>query len=137
MKKILLMIVLSVSLFGVPAYHGEIVFKQSDSSTFKGRLKGDPWFNWVETDDGYVAKYNENSKNYEYMILDANDELKFSQRKVAKYIKYAPSAKATESTGKVKKISSQKMGKIWKKSGCKSVIALYLNNSNLSAILWN
>ena len=118
MKSIFFIILISVSVFGVPAYHGDIEFKQSDNSTFKGKLKGDPWFNWVQTEDGFVAKYNEKSKDYEYMLLNTEDELTYSNEKVTKYInlsRSAPSRSSTQEVSDIKRISSDKMGKIWQK----------------------
>jgi len=72
MKKILLIgliISYSTTLFAVMAYPGEITFKQADGSTFKGHLKGDEWFSWVEGKQGTILTYNKNSKNYELAII--------------------------------------------------------------------
>ena len=55
--------------FSVPAYHGDIEFKQSDGSTFTGNLKGDEYFSWVEDKSGHIIQYNDRSKDYEYGII--------------------------------------------------------------------
>jgi len=72
MKKILLigLISYSTTLFAVMAYPGEITFKQADGSTFKGHLKGDEWFSWVEGgNQDTILTYNRNSKNYELATI--------------------------------------------------------------------
>jgi len=116
MKKIILIILFKISLFGVEAYRGEIKFTQNDNKSFKAYLKGDEWFDWVDVDDGYVAQFNNKSENYEYMLLDENNELVYSNVKVE-----ADSTAITRGILKrenslpveIKKISMQQMGKIW------------------------
>lgn len=113
LKNILLLILFSSSLFGVSASPGEKEFKQGDNSKFKGRLKGDEWFHWVETEDGYVAKYNKKSKDYEYMLLDCESNetrLLFSNTKVK-----SPSLKGGALLpSHIKKITPKQLGEIWK-----------------------
>ena len=72
MKKILFILIFIYSniTFAGPAYPGEIEFHQTDGSSFKGYLKGDEWFNWIEdSNNRTVLKYNKNSKNYENAIV--------------------------------------------------------------------
>jgi len=69
MKKLLLITMICTLGFAVPAYKGEIDFKQKDGSTFKGELKGDEYFSWVEDKQGNIIKYNTKTKNYEYAKL--------------------------------------------------------------------
>ena len=105
MNKIIVILCLNVLLFAVPAHQEEKEFKQSDSSSFRGHLKGDEWFSWVETNDGYIAKYNGKSKNYEYMTLNDEGDMVYSKVKVQKDVKVPE---------KIKKVSSAKLSKIWK-----------------------
>ena len=113
LKNILLLVLLSSALFGVSASPGEKEFKQGDNSKFKGQLKGDEWFHWIETEDGYVAKYNKKSKDYEYMLLDCESNetrLLFSNTKVK-----SPSSKGGPPLpSHIKKISPKQLGEIWK-----------------------
>ncbi len=105
MKKIILMLCLNVLLLAVPAHQEEKEFKQSDNSSFRGQLKGDEWFSWVETKDGYIAKYNTQSKNYEYITLNDEGDIVYSKVKVQKALKVPK---------KIKKVSSAKLSKAWK-----------------------
>lgn len=73
MKKLLVTALLCSALYGVPAYQGEIEFKQKDGSIFKGHLKGDEYFSWVEDKYGHIIKYNKKSKDYEYAKLKEVD----------------------------------------------------------------
>ena len=118
MRRAFFLIILAVSLYGVGAYQGEIEFKQSDNSTFKAQLKGDEWFSWVETKEGYVAKYNAKTKNYEYMILNASEELSFSNVKVIQSVTYTSGASKASVylPNAIKKIPLEALGKIWKKA---------------------
>jgi len=116
MKKIFALILLSVSLFGAPAFQGEKNFKQNDASTFKGTLKGDEWFSWIETTTGYPVRYNPQSKNYEYVTLNAKDELIFSNVKVESAKAQGLSAMVSSPPKEIKKISSAKFGQLWKKA---------------------
>ena len=126
MKQTLLILVLvATTLFAVPAMPGKLTFKQNDGSVFVGELKGDEYFYWIETEDGYIVKYNKNSKEYEYMLLDAQDELVFSEIKVksqepkSSFIHLNSSQSTTTKTNislpsNIKKIPSSTLGKIWK-----------------------
>ena len=76
MRSIILITILSSMGFSAQAFQGEITFKQEDGTTFKGHLKGDEWFSWVENKQTQVIKYNSQSKNYEYgKIADVNGTL--------------------------------------------------------------
>jgi M6 family metalloprotease-like protein len=52
--------VLSIHLFAVKAYTGTTIINQPDSTTLTIRLKGDEFFNYVTTEDGYLIRKNEN-----------------------------------------------------------------------------
>jgi len=66
MKKLLLLCTLSILSYAVPAYQGNITFKQADGTTFNAHLKGDEYFSWIEDKIGHIIIYNKMSKNYEY-----------------------------------------------------------------------
>jgi hypothetical protein len=46
-----------------------MTFKQQDGSSFRGYLKGDEWFNWIEDKQAHVVKYNSVSHAYEYGVI--------------------------------------------------------------------
>jgi len=70
MKKIIILLMsFWISSYAIPAYKGKISFKQSDGTTFSGYLKGDEWFSWVEDTSQQVVKYNRQSKDYEYALV--------------------------------------------------------------------
>ena len=111
MKNILLItLLLSSSLFGVPAFHAQREFKQSDNSSFKAYLKGDEWFSWIETKTGHMARYNKSSKNYEYMLLDSSGRLVFSN------IKVVQSTIASNIPDGVKKIPTDTLSRLWQEA---------------------
>ncbi|HIC44340.1 MAG TPA: hypothetical protein EYO73_08680, partial [Sulfurimonas sp.] len=67
-QTLLILVLLATTLFGVPAMPGKLTFKQNDGSVFVGELKGDEYFYWIETEDGYIVKYNKNSKEYDQIL---------------------------------------------------------------------
>jgi len=76
MKKLLLIISMTTMAFCVPAYEGKIEFKHQNGSTFKGYLKGDEYFSWIEDEKKNIVIFNENSKNYEYAKIKYIDGVK-------------------------------------------------------------
>lgn len=58
MKKLVLILTLGAMCMAAPAFQGEIDFKQKDGSSFKGELKGDEYFSWVEDTQGNIIKFN-------------------------------------------------------------------------------
>ncbi|MHC4268534.1 MAG: M6 family metalloprotease domain-containing protein [Planctomycetota bacterium] len=52
----------------VPAYDGAIVLTQPSGYYFEARQKGDEWYNWIETKDGYGICINQNTGNCEYLV---------------------------------------------------------------------
>lgn len=117
MKNIAIIILLTTTLFGAPAIKKEISFKQADGSSFKGKIKGDEWFNWVQTNDGYISKYNKQSKNYEYMIFKQENnkyKLKYSNIKVNATPSNSQAAAIHNIPAQIKKIPYSELNKIWK-----------------------
>jgi len=58
----------------MPAYQGEITFKQKDGSTFKGHLHGDEYFSWIKDTQGHIVVFNNKSKNYELAKLQTTNK---------------------------------------------------------------
>lgn len=126
MKKIVLFALVNITIFGSMAMPGRFDFKHKDGSSFNGILKGDEWFSWIETNDGYIVKYNHQTKNYEYMIMDANEKLIHSgvkARSIRKVIVnehgIVTQTSATVTLNlpsEIKKISREKLGNLWKKA---------------------
>jgi len=83
MKFLLLYIATISYLFSAPAFHQTRDFKNGDGTTFKAKAKGDRYLNWIETEDGEILKYNQESKNFEYAKIE-KDQLKVSGEKYEK-----------------------------------------------------
>ena len=70
MKIFIAVFLILSTLYCVPALQREITFVQNDGSTFKGYLKGDEWFSWIELPNGYIGVFNKQTKLYEYGIVE-------------------------------------------------------------------
>src|SRR3990167_918200 len=57
-----------VKSYGVPAYDGLFELKQPLGKTFEARKRGDEWYNWVETKEGYGIYKNTETGNWEYYV---------------------------------------------------------------------
>lgn len=110
MKILLLLIFLHSLVLSAPAHKDRKEFTNNDRSSFRGYLKGDEWFSWVQTQDGYVARYNSDTKDYEYMLLNEGDKLIYSNVKVRN-----PHTRSVLPS-QIKKISSDKLGQLWQKA---------------------
>src|SRR3990167_7046620 len=64
-----------VKSYGVPAYDGLFELKQPLGKTFEARKRGDEWYNWVETKEGYGIYKNTATENWEY-YLPSEDKTK-------------------------------------------------------------
>ncbi|MBU1020935.1 MAG: M6 family metalloprotease domain-containing protein [Firmicutes bacterium] len=74
LKKIvvfLLLLNLKSIAFSSPAYDGVVTVKQPDGREIQIRLKGDEWFNWNETEDGYPIVKNKQTKYWEYAAVQS------------------------------------------------------------------
>jgi len=93
-KIIVSVLITSVSLFAAPAAPGVKTFIQADGTSFQGILKGDAFFNWIES-YGDVVVYNAEDKSYYKAIVDTNKGLLQSSQKVEqKSSSLSPSASA-------------------------------------------
>ena len=52
--------------FVVPAYDDFFALKQPSGISFEARQRGDEWYNWIETKDGYGIYLNSSTGNWEY-----------------------------------------------------------------------
>ncbi len=62
-------------LKAVSAFPADLIFKQPDGSSFVAKLKGDEWFNWVETRDNRIIVRNKATGFYEYGIIIKKDDI--------------------------------------------------------------
>ena len=104
MRKLILLIGATVSIYAGPAYKGELEFKQADGKIFNGHIKGDEWLSWVESGDGAIIKYNLKSKNYEYAKIDNVDG---KEKLVPSSIKYNGNKFLTKGYGQIRKFKNE------------------------------
>lgn len=117
MKNIILIIILTILGYAIPAYNGDMEFKQKDGFTFFGNLKGDEYFSWVEDEQGNVIKYNNNSKNYEYAKLeDANGTIELVPSGLA-----VSDVSSSSRSSSAELIDKKTLSKIWQKKREKSL----------------
>jgi len=109
MKLLLLFLLLYTYSFGAPAFNKEREFTQADGTKFTARAFGDHHLNWIQTQDGEVLKYNSQTKNFEYAIIN-NDNLESSGTKYQKL-----NSKRARSLGKVKKLNIDDVYRLWRK----------------------
>ena len=113
MKKIILLIILTVAGVCAPAYQGEITFTQKDGSDFSGHLHGDEYFSWIQDRQGHIIVFNKQSNNYELaklQTIDGNMQLIPSGFKVLD--SYGNGIEFVEASSK--KINISDLIKIWK-----------------------
>ncbi|MCP4750063.1 MAG: hypothetical protein GY866_04170 [Proteobacteria bacterium] len=99
-------------VLAVPAYPGPILMKQPDGTRFQARLKGDEWFNWIETGDKKIVVKNRTSGFYEYAVIEKDGEKEV----------LAPSGIAVGQDGaarspalnRLKPITRKDLGRLWK-----------------------
>lgn len=72
MKNILILLIIISNLLSAPAYNAKREFKQADGTTFEARAYGNHILNWIEDENGEILKYNYETKNYDYAIIDEN-----------------------------------------------------------------
>lgn len=102
-------------LFAAPAMNKKTTFKNADGSTFTGKLNGDEYFSWIESDEGELVLYNKALKQYEYAnIQNINNELelKLSGKKVSKNKVFRSVFSSTNKTSLLKR---KDIAIIWKR----------------------
>ena len=115
---IILAIAIPSIVSAVPAYKGDIAFKQADKTTFTAKLKGDEWFSWIEDGRGNIITFNKTTKNYEYGIV----------KTINGFLELVPSGvKANDTTNKsassrsLKKIDRDVLSQIWQEKKNKAL----------------
>lgn len=58
--------------YAVPAYDGLFKLTQPSGRSFEARQRGDEWYSWVETKDGYGIYHNKKTGNWEYYVPSAD-----------------------------------------------------------------
>lgn len=109
MKFLLILTLFITYTLAAPAFNKLREFKQSDGTTFEARAFGNQHLNWIETKEGEILKYNEDSKNFEYAKIK-DERLKASG---ARYEQN--NSKRARSLKQVNKISKNELRKLWAK----------------------
>jgi len=65
---VLAMLIFPWEVYAVPASPHPFELKQPSGKTFEARKRGDEWYNWVETNDGYGIYKNTETGNWEYYV---------------------------------------------------------------------
>lgn len=119
MKYVLIIALMLQGVWAAPALLEEIDFKQKDGTTFKGHLKGDEHFSWIEDKEGHVIVYNKASKNYEFATLkEVNGSIELLPTGVKK-LKEGAIMKVFSPAVSASKIDRSVLKKIWKEKRAK------------------
>jgi len=102
----------AVKLLAVPAAPFLITFAQPDGSTFQAHLKGDEYFNWIETENKMVLVKSKTSGYFEFALIkrDEKNRLILFPSGVP-VIERGHSALRTDHN--IPKITREQLGKIW------------------------
>lgn len=107
MKLLLLICILTLSLFGAPALAKYREFTQSDGTTFTAKAVGNQHLHWFESEDGEILQYNPKTKNFEYAIIQ-------DERLRASGARYEEDGSIrARSIARVSKISSKELQELW------------------------
>ena len=66
----------TITLWACPAYDGLFELKQPSGKSFEARQRGDEYYNWVETRDGYGIYRNTTTGNWQYYMPSADTKTK-------------------------------------------------------------
>lgn len=108
MKYILIITILLTNLFSAPAYNAKRIFKQADGSEFTARANGNHHLNWIEDENGEILKYNHETKNFEYAIIEGTSLKPSGYR----YQKPTANKSISQSKREVEKIDKKQLGKL-------------------------
>lgn len=75
MKWLLIFFIFGSLLHAAPAFSGKQQFKQPDGTAFYGKQRGDEYLHWIETENGDILLYNKKSRQFEYAVINSNDEM--------------------------------------------------------------
>ncbi len=67
--RVLWILLLALPLLATSTYTAKRTFNQSDGTTFSGRLQGDAFLYWIETDTGDILLFNKKTANFEYAVI--------------------------------------------------------------------
>ncbi len=109
---LMILVSFTVKLFAVPAAPFLITFAQPDGSTFQAHLKGDEYFNWIETDNKMIIVKSKKSGFFEFALIkrDEKNRLILYPSGVS-VIEYGHSSLKTPYN--IPKISPEQLGQIW------------------------
>ena len=100
----------------VPAYPGNIIFKQTDGSKFIGKLKGDEWFNWIESENGHIILRDRNTYEFQYAkieIINGTKRLKPSKIKFTIERNQEKNNRKSSSSQKIPNIDKSSLYEMW------------------------
>ena len=102
----------ALKLLAVPAAPFLITFAQPDGSTFQAHLKGDEYFNWIETENKMILVKSKTSGYFEFAVIkrDGKNRLILFPSGVP-VIKRGHSALRTDHN--VPQITRGQLGNIW------------------------
>ena len=108
----LILVGFAVKLLAVPAAPFLITFAQPDGSTFQAHLKGDEYFNWIETENKMILVKSKTSGFFEFALIkrDGKNRLILFPSGIP-VIKRGHSALRTDHN--IPKITREQLGKIW------------------------
>ena len=110
----LLIVGYALKILAVPAVPFLITFAQPDGSTFQAHLKGDEYFNWIETEKKMILVKSKTSGYFEFAIIkrDEKNRLILFPSGVP-VIKSGHSVLRTDHN--IPKITHDQLGKIWQR----------------------
>ena len=106
--------IFAVKLLAVPAAPILITFAQPDGSTFQAHLKGDEYFNWIETKNKMILVKSKTSGYFEFAVIKRDEKnrlILFPSGVPA--IKRGNSALRTDHN--IPQITREQLGKIWQR----------------------
>lgn len=74
----------STTLFAGPANPDPFDIVQPDGTKFKAQTKGDEWYNWIETEEGYTVIQDKDTGRWYYAIPDEIEGIKMGPFPVGK-----------------------------------------------------
>tara|TARA_B100000686_G_C16602959_1_gene869629 strand:- start:717 stop:1118 length:402 start_codon:yes stop_codon:yes gene_type:complete len=102
----------AVKILAVPAAPILITFAQPDGSTFQAHLKGDEYFNWIETKNKMILVKSKKSGFFEFALIKR--DLKNRLIIFPSGVPVIEKGHSTLRTGhNIPKISPKQLGEIW------------------------
>ena len=102
----------TVKLLAVPAAPFLITFAQPDGSTFQAHLKGDEYFNWIETENKMILVKSKISGYFEFAVIKRDEK-----NRLILFPSGIPAIKRGHSDLRtdhnIPQITREQLGKIW------------------------